>query len=93
VEEGTAHKIAIAAGESFWVVLPEKLAPASGVVAVPGVPIRVNAHVTTAPAHEAADRFCDDFSACDATVVDRVTVPSGVMTRWDDASGPSRIST
>jgi hypothetical protein len=90
VEDGTAYKVATVAGERFWVVLPEELAPSSGVVAVPEVPIRVNAHVSTAPAREAADRYCDGFPECEATVVDRVTVPSGVMTRWDDASGTIR---
>jgi hypothetical protein len=36
------------------------------------------------------DRYCHDFSGCEVTVVDRVAVPSGVMTRWDDASGTIR---
>jgi hypothetical protein len=90
VDEGTAYKLTTVAGESFWVVLPNELAPPSGVVAVPRVPIRVNAGLTTAPAREAADRYCDDFHECEVTVVDRVAVPSGAMTRWDDASGTIR---
>jgi hypothetical protein len=90
VDEGTAYKLTTVAGESFWAVLPDELGPPSGVVAVPGVPIRVNADLTSAPAREAADRYCHDFSECEVTVVDRVAVPSGVMTRWDDASGTIR---
>jgi hypothetical protein len=90
VDEGTAYKLTTVAGESFWVVIPDELAPPSGVVAVPRVPIRVNADLTTAPARVAADRYCDDFHDCEVTVVDRVAVPSGVMTRWDDASGTIR---
>jgi hypothetical protein len=90
VDEGTAYKLTTVAGESFWVVLPDELAPPSGVVAVPGVPIRVHADLTTVPAREAADRHCDNFHDCEVTVVDRVAMPSGVMTRWDDASGTIR---
>jgi hypothetical protein len=90
VDEGTAYKLTTVAGESLWVSLPDELAAPSGVVAVPRVPIRVNAGLTTAPAPEAADRYCDGFPECEVTVVDRVAVPSGVMTRWDDASGTIR---
>jgi hypothetical protein len=90
VAEGTAYKLTTVAGESFWLVIPDGLAPPAGVVAVPKVPIRVNAGLTTAPAPAAADRYCDDFPECEATVIDRVAVPSGVMTRWDDASGTIR---
>lgn len=90
VDDGTAYKLTTIAGESFWVVLGDEHALSSGVVAVPTVPIRVNAGLTTAPAREAADRFCDDFRTCEVAVVDRVAVPSGVMTRWADASGAIR---
>jgi hypothetical protein len=90
VDDGTAYRLTTVAGESFWVVIADELALPSGVVAVPGVPIRVNAHLTTNPAREAADRYCDDFHDCEVTVVDRLAVPSGVMTRWDDASGTIR---
>ena len=90
VDDGTAHKLTTVAGESFWVVIPDALAPSAGAVAVPKVPTRVNAHLTTAPAREAADRYCADFHECAVTVVERVAVPSGVMTRWDDASGTIR---
>ena len=87
VDGGRAYKVTTISGESFWVVLPDELAPSSGVVASPGVPIRVNAGLTTAPAREAADRHCDDFPECEPTIVNRETVPAGVLTRWDDASG------
>lgn len=86
VEGGSAYKVTTISGESFWVVLPDELAPSSGVVAVPGVPIRVNAGLTIASAREAADRYCDSFPKCEPIVVDREAVPAGVLTRWDDAS-------
>lgn len=48
----------------------------------------VKAGLTTAPAREAADRYCDDFPECEPIVVTREKLPSGaVLTRWDDASG------
>ncbi len=87
MDGGLAYKLTTVAGESFWAVLPDELAPPSAVVAVPGVPIGVNAGLTTAAARDAADRHCDHFSKCEVTAVDRVRLPSGVMTRWDDASG------
>jgi hypothetical protein len=74
VDEGTAYKLTTVAGESFWVVLPDELGPPSRVVAVRSVPIRVNADLTTVPSREAADRYCDDVSECELTVVDRVAV-------------------
>jgi hypothetical protein len=86
-EKGTAYKVTTISGESFWVVLPDELAPSSGVVVVPGVPIRVNAGLTTASAREAADRYCDDFPKCEPIAVNREAVPVGLLTRWDDASG------
>jgi hypothetical protein len=87
VEGGSAYKLTTVSGESFWVILGHELAPPSGVVAVPGVPVRVNAGLTTASAREAADENCDDFSQCEANVVNRERLPAGVLTRWDDASG------
>lgn len=77
-------------GESFWVVVPDELAPSSGVVAVPGVPIRVKAELTTASARDAADRYCQGFRKCEPVAVTREAVPAGVLTRWDDASGSIR---
>ena len=71
-------------------MLPDGLGRPSGVVAVPSVPIRVNAGLTTASPRAAADRSCDDFPRCEATAIDRLAVPSGVLTRWDDASGTIR---
>jgi len=88
-EHGSAYKVATISGESFWVILPKELAPSSGVVAVPGVPGRVIAGLTTAPARQAADRYCDDFPRCEPAVVDRVKVPQPLI-RWDDASGTIR---
>jgi hypothetical protein len=87
VDGGSAYKLTTVAGESFWAVLPDELAPPSAVVAVPGVPLGVNAGLTTAAARDAADRYCDHSPRCEVTAVDRVRLPSGVMTRWDDASG------
>ena len=87
VEGGRAYKLTTIDGESFWVVLPDELAPSSGVVAVPGVPIHVNAGLTTASARETANRSCDDLPKCEPIVVNRKAVPAGVLTRWDDASG------
>jgi hypothetical protein len=90
---GTAYKVATITGEGFWVVLPDELAPSSGVVAVPGVPvrgIRDRAHLTTASAHDAAGRYCSVFRKCKPAVVSREAVPAGVLTRWDDASGMIR---
>ena len=83
MESGSAYKVATIGGESFWVILPEQLAPASGVVAVPTVPARVKADLTTAPPRQAADRYCDGFPACEPTVVTR----KRTLIRWDDASG------
>ena len=90
VQGGTAYKVSTISGEGFWVVLPDELAPSSGVVAVPGVPVRVQAHLTTASARDAADRYCADFRRCAPVVVNREAVPAGVLTRWDDASGMIR---
>jgi hypothetical protein len=96
VEQGSAYKLTTIAGESFWVVLPDELGRPTAVVAIPSAPIAVNAKIginaglTTAPAREAADRSCDGFRECEVTVVDRLALPSGVMTRWDDASGMIR---
>jgi hypothetical protein len=87
VQGGSAYKVTTISGEGFWVVLPDELAPSSGVVAVPGVPIRGKAHLTTASARDAADRYCDGFRRCEPAVVNREAVPAGVLTRWDDASG------
>ena len=88
--EGTAYKVTAVSGDSFWVVLPEELAPSSGAVAVPGLPVPVKAHLTTASDRDAADRYCHGFPACEPVVVDREHVRSGVLTRWDDASGTIR---
>lgn len=88
-EQGSAYKVTTIGGESFWVILPEELSPPSGVVAVPGVPGRVNAGLTTAPAREAADRYCDGFPRCEPAVVHRVRVPQPLI-RWDDVSGTIR---
>ena len=82
-ENGAAYKVTTIAGESLWVSLPEQLAPAAGVVAVPTVPARVKADLTTAPPREAADRYCDGFPTCEPTVVARAQN----LIRWDDASG------
>jgi hypothetical protein len=90
VPEGTAYKVAAITGDSFWVVLPDELAPSSGVVAVPGVLNPFRAYVTTAPDREAADSYCHGFPACEPVVVDREGVRAGVLTRWDDASGMIR---
>src|SRR5919106_3237334 len=90
VQGGSAYKVTTISGESFWVVLPDELAPSSGVVALPGVPIRVQAHLTTASARDAADRYCSDLPRCAPVVVDREAVRGGVLTRWDDASGMIR---
>jgi hypothetical protein len=90
VQGGSAYKVTTITGEGFWVVLPDELAPSSGVVAVPGVPIRGKAHLTTASARDAADRYCDGFRKCEPSVVNREAVPAGVLTRWDDASGMIR---
>ncbi len=88
VQGGNAFKVTTVTGESFWVILPDELAPPAGVVAVPGVPVRVNAGLTTAPDREAADSYCDDFPECEPIVVTREKLPFGaVLTRWDDASG------
>jgi len=89
VEHGSAYKVPTITGESFWVILPEELAPASGVVAVPGVPARVRAGLTTAPAHVAAARSCDGFPECEPTAVSRERLPEPLI-RWDDASGTIR---
>jgi hypothetical protein len=85
-EQGSAYKVTTIGGESFWVILPDELAPSSGVVAVPDVPVGVRAELTTAPAREAADRSCDDFPACEPAVVSRERLPESLV-RWDDASG------
>ena len=90
VQAENAYKVATIGDDSFWVVLPAELAPSSGVVAVPGVPIRVNAHLTTASPRDAAARYCGDFPRCEPVVVNREAVPAGVLTRWDDASGMIR---
>jgi hypothetical protein len=90
VQGGSAYKVTTVTGEGFWVVLPDELAPASGVVAVPGVPIDVQAHLTTASPRDAADRYCGSFRTCEPVIVDREAVPAGVLTRWDDASGMIR---
>jgi hypothetical protein len=87
VEGGSAYKVTTISGQSFWMILPDELAPSSGVVAVPGVPVRVNAGLTTASAHEAADRYCDDFPECEPTVVSREDLLAGLLSRWDDVSG------
>jgi hypothetical protein len=85
-EDGSAYKLTAITGESFWVVLPDELAATSGVVAVPKVPVRVNANLTTAAPRKAADRFCEGFPACKPVAVDGERSP----TRWDDASGSIR---
>jgi hypothetical protein len=69
------------------VIVPDALATPTGVVVGPGIPIRVNAGLTTASARQAADRSCDDFPECEPIVVSREELPAGgVLTRWDDAS-------
>jgi hypothetical protein len=96
VEHGSAYKLTTITGESFWAVLPDELGHPTAVVAIPSAPngvkaeIGVNAGLTTASAREAADRHCDGFGECEVTVVDRLALPSGVMTRWDDATGMIR---
>jgi hypothetical protein len=90
VQGGSAYKVTTISGKGFWVVLPDELAPSSGVVALPGVPIHVQAHVTTASARDAADRYCHDLPRCEPVVVDREAMPGGVLARWDDASGMIR---
>jgi hypothetical protein len=90
LDEGTAYKLTTVTGVSFWVVLRDGLARPSGVVAVPRVPTPSNADLTTAAARDVANRYCDGFPACEVTVVERVAMPSGLMTRWDDASGSIR---
>ncbi len=47
----------------------------------------MNAGLTTSPAHEAADRYCDDFPECEPIAASREKLPAGVLTRWDDVSG------
>jgi hypothetical protein len=84
VEGGTAYKLTPVLGDSFWVVLPDDF-PA-GAVAVPAVPLAVNAGLTTAGARAAAEQSCAGFPRCEAIVVDR----DGALTRWDDASGSIR---
>jgi hypothetical protein len=88
-ENGRAYKVATIGGESFWVFLPDELAPPAGVVAAPTVPVGFSAELTTAPAREAADRYCDAFPECEPTVVDRKRIPEPLI-RWDDASGTIR---
>jgi hypothetical protein len=91
VPGGTAYKATTITGESFWVVIPSELAGSADVMVVPGVPIRVQVGLTTASARGAADRYCDDFPACEPVVVSREELPGGsVLTRWDDASGTIR---
>jgi hypothetical protein len=80
-----AYKLTTVGGESFWVILPDELARPSGVVAVPDVPVRVNAELTTAPAREAAARYCDGFPACEPAAVSHERLPEPLI-RWDDAS-------
>ena len=84
VEGGIEYDVTTVAGERFSVVLPGGLG--SGVVAVPHAPIGVKAELTTAAPREAADRFCHGFPECRVVAVAR----SGVVTRWDDASGAIR---
>jgi hypothetical protein len=80
VDGGTAYKLTTVAGDSFWATVPGE--PTSA-VAVPSVPLRVNAGVTTFTPREAAGLACSGFRACEPTPVDR----AGALTRWDDASG------
>ena len=82
---GTSYKVTTVTGASFWVTLPAELADA-GVVAVPHAPMRLNASLTTAGPREAADRFCDQFPACEPIAVSR----DRALVRWDDASGTIR---
>ncbi len=86
VQGGPAYKLTTVSGKSFWVIVPDALAPQSG-VAVPGVPVRVNAGLTTASAREAVDGYCNDFPHCEPVAVSRQRLSAGVLTRWDDASG------
>jgi hypothetical protein len=88
-ETGSAYKVTTISGASFWVILPKELAPSTGVVAVPEVPLRVGAELTTAPPRDAADRYCDDFPECEPIVVRRESLPEPLI-RWDDASGTIR---
>lgn len=89
VDDGEAHKLTTVLGDSFWLILPDELAPATEVVAVPGIPARVPAGVSTATARQMADRQCgNDFPSCKPETVTRETLPSGaILTRWEDASG------
>jgi hypothetical protein len=51
--------------------------------------MRVKAELTTAAPRDAADRFCDQFPACEPAAVSRARVPLPLV-RWDDASGTIR---
>ena len=87
VPGGAAHKATTITGESFWVTLSDEVASEARVMAVPGVPIRVNAGLTTAAPRAAADRYCDEFPECKPIVVSRRELRSrGVLSRWDDES-------
>jgi hypothetical protein len=88
VDAGTAYKVTTVLGESFWVILPDELTPTAEVVAVPGVPARVNAGLSTATARQVADWECgEDFPSCKPVALTREALPSGaVLTRWEDKS-------
>ena len=89
VDRGEAYKLTTVLGESFWLILPDELAPAIEVVAVPGVPGRVSAGLSTATARQIADRQCGyDFPSCKPETVTREKLPNNaILTRWEDASG------
>ena len=74
-QRATSYKVTTVTGESLWVTLPAELAHGSSVVAVPAAPLRLNASLTTAAPRDAADRFCDQFPACEPTAVSRERAP------------------
>jgi hypothetical protein len=83
-QRGTSYKLTTVSGESFWLTLPAELA--HDVVAIPDAPMRLKASLTTAAPRDAADRFCDQFRACEPIAVSR----KRALVRWDDASGTIR---
>jgi hypothetical protein len=89
VDAGTAYKVTTVLGESYWVILPDELTPTAELIAIPGVPARVSAGLSTATAQQVADRRCgEDLPSCKPEAVTREELPSGaILTRWEDTSG------
>lgn len=83
-QRGASYKLTTITGESFWLTLPAELA--HDVVALPSAPLSLKASLTTAAPRDAADRFCDQFPACEPIAVNR----KRDLVRWDDASGTIR---